>query len=278
MKRILIGAVAVLALSSATAATAADLAVPPAPVYSSWTGVYSGWEVGAKWTSDKWTATCFSANGSGANCGTAANPFFVDASSPQTLTTSGLRTGSYAGVNWQFSPQFVFGVEIDVAWYNQTATVNGLIGCTTFCGFLLPTAANIDSTSVHHRGDGSGRLRFGFLPRPDVMLYATGGGAVEAVQETETCSAAGPWCVTPRTQTNSQWLGGWTIGGGIEWKYGNNWIFRGEYRYAQFQTIDTNFFAGSVDYNRASIKDSTQIATLGLSYLFNWGGPVVAKY
>src|SRR5580658_10738664 len=129
MKRILIGAVAVLALSSATAATAADLAVPPAPVYSSWTGVFSGWEVGAKWTSDKWTATCFSANGSGANCGTAANPFFVDASSPQTLTTSGLRTGSYAGVNWQFSPQFVFGVEIDVAWYNQTATVNGLIGC-----------------------------------------------------------------------------------------------------------------------------------------------------
>jgi outer membrane immunogenic protein len=198
-----------------------------------------------------------------------ANPFFVDASSPVTLTSSGGRVGGYLGANLQVSPTWVLGVEGDIAWYDKTTTVAGVVGCTIFCGFrAIGTPSPNDSTAVRLTWDGSVRGRIGYLVTPDVMFYGTGGFAGQWMQETVTCGSTGLWCVANRSQTNSQsFIVGWTAGGGIEWKFGH-WMVRGEYRYNEFQTQSIFFFAPTVDFIAATVKPKTQMATFGLAYKF----------
>jgi outer membrane immunogenic protein len=93
--------------------------------------------------------------------------------------------------------------------------------------------------------DASARLRIGYLVMPAVLLYGTGGVAWQSIQTTGTCQHSGPdpQCTfaagTPfDTQTNSRTLTGGTIGAGIEVRAYQNWLLRGEYRYAHFSTFN----------------------------------------
>jgi outer membrane immunogenic protein len=72
------------------------------------------------------------------------------------------------------------------------------------------------------------------------------------------------------TQTDGAWLPGWTVGGGVEWKLAQNWLLRGEYRYADFGTWKPDFFRGGnagVEFF-PNIKVTSQIATAGIAYMF----------
>ena len=74
---------------------------------------------------------------------------------------------------------------------------------------------------------------------------------------------------------------GWTVGGGIEWAFSQNWSVAGEYRYTDFGNRATTFtipdgfgsmFATGTSSNRLTVEQ----ATARLNYRF--GGPVVARY
>ena len=89
-----------------------------------WTGAYIGVDVGGAWAK-------LQSNGFG------------------TGSTSGAVGGLYAGYNWQFAPQWLLGVELDMNWTDLTR-VNWL-------------------TSM--------RGRIGFTPAWNMLLYFTGGAA-----------------------------------------------------------------------------------------------------
>jgi outer membrane immunogenic protein len=276
MKSIAVG-LALTALVSVSA-TAADIAAN-APLYkaapvSSWTGFYAGMEFGGKWADATWTTTSIQPPPI-----VTAN---VDASSPAHFRTSdGRRIGGYAGYNWQ-RERWVYGVEFDGAYAAGTATqMTGIPGCAILCIALAP-GPGADSARVRMNWDASARARVGYLVTPDLLAYATVGAAWQSMQTSATCqnSTADPICDSIignpfNTQTHTKVLPGWTLGGGLEAKIAENWLLRGEYRFAQFSGHDSITFPaptaapvhGPTTLNYRLGVD-TQLATVGLAYRF----------
>lgn len=81
---------------------------------------------------------------------------------------------------------------------------------------------------------------------------------------------------------------GWTIGGGIEWAWSQNWSFKAEYLYFDLpgQTVTLDYAAcqnpgsclpgNAINYR---FDQRGQIVRGGVNYKFDWGkGPVAARY
>ncbi|HKD25444.1 MAG TPA: outer membrane beta-barrel protein [Xanthobacteraceae bacterium] len=283
---------AFVAVSIASPAFAADLLKAPAAPLAvpSWSGFYIGGEVGGKWVTDDWTSPCIQQSGNdGFACGgsnhNVVGQFPGAPDSSATFKTSGLRAGVYLGAMTQIAPQWVLGIEGDYAFYKQSASVTGLVGCETLgCRGILAASrftTALDSTGVTNKDDFSIRPRLGFLVTPDIMLYGTGGLAFQRVEASMACGGvvgspakSSVACHSfELSQTDGSWRPGWTVGGGVELKLANiglpNWLLRGEYRYSDFGTWKPNFFQGSgVIEVFPNIKVTSQIATAGLAYKF----------
>ena len=284
--RLSLALASVLALTISTPLFAADMPVkapplaPPAAVYD-WTGIYIGGEVGGKWTKDNWNTTCVDAGGAplglcGSAVSLAAFPGAPDSTAGNTFKTSGLRAGVYAGLDIQVSPSWVVGLEGDWAGYKQSTTVAGLLGCSTAActgGALVPFNLSGDFTSVKFGDDYSARVRAGYLLTSTVLAYGTAGVAWQRMSTTMACTGAtSPACLFDHSETQNNTLLGYTVGGGAEWRVAPNWVLRGEYRYSNFGTLKSTFFAQSGDLEVSSNqKVSTQIATGGIAYFFPIG-------
>jgi outer membrane immunogenic protein len=279
MNKIIFGSAMLFGLALAGPVFAADmpLKAPAQPVAAGWGGWYVGVEAGEKWKTDDWTTNCVQGGFPGLFCGTKANagafPGAPDASSPHNFKNSGLRIGGYLGANTQ-QGLWVYGFEADWAHYDQSSSVVGLVGATNCClmGLPLITPAG-DRTSVTNKWDASLRVRGGYLVTPDVLLYATGGFALQQLSSTMSCNGPTSPACNPFSlrQTNSDTLPGWTIGGGLEWKIVSNLILRGEYRFSDFGSVKSNFFQNSgVVEVLSHIKVRSNIATVGLAYKFDW--------
>lgn len=220
---------------------------------------------------------------------------------------SSFRFSPYFGYNWQVSPNWLVGVEGDWGWANRTTTFAGAaypsIGFLTNVGGVFTPQNGGDSFSLKSSWDASLRARLGFLVRPDILLYGTGGPAWLHVESTSVCShgntGSGLTCATvaplgqlftPLNITDETTKLGWTLGGGIEAMLGSNWIARAEYRYASFGTISnidnrvttpsgTTLFgapvASSVAYD---LRLATQTVVFGLSYKFGSNSALTARY
>jgi outer membrane immunogenic protein len=131
------------------------------------------------------------------------------------------------------------------------------------------------------------RGRAGFAVN-QALFYVTGGAAVAAIGGSTTTVVNGPGIAIPAGTfvatdggTTNRW--GWTVGGGIEWAFNQNWSVGGEYRYTDLGNRSTTFtipsglaaapvFAVGTSTSRLTVEQ----ATLRLNYRF--GGPVVARY
>jgi outer membrane immunogenic protein len=77
---------------------------------------------------------------------------------------------------------------------------------------------------------------------------------------------------------------GWTIGGGVEWAFANNWSVKAEYLYLDFGTwsyISPNTSnaggpAAPTFTFATNVRSREQIARIGVNYRF--GGPVIGNY
>lgn len=187
---------------------------------------------------------------------------------------------------FQVNPSWVFGIEGDYAYSNESASVAGLVGCSTLACRGIPSAlaarftTALDSTSIKNKDDFGLRLRAGFLITPDIMIF--GGVAAQRVEASMACGGVvggpggkvSPACTSfVLSQTDGAWLPGWTVGGGVEWRLAQiglpNWLLRGEYRYADFGTWKPDFFRGSgVIEVFPNVKVTSQIATAGIAYKF----------
>jgi outer membrane immunogenic protein len=299
MKKLAIAAVTGSALfTGMAAASAADMAlkaapIPMAPAPFSWTGFYIGANVGGAWTG----------NNGGSDFAPLFPPFIVLPPAvaiptviPGQLASlvgdgrrSGVIGGGQIGYNWQVN-QFVLGVEADAVGSGlkgSTASASRTIGAPIFA---VPVTQTVTVDFGHIEWMATFRGRAGFAVN-QALFYVTGGAAVAEFGGSTTTLVNGPGISIPAAGTyvatnggsTTRW--GWTVGGGIEWAFNQNWSVAGEYRHTDFGNRATTFdipsglAAAPIFFTGTSSSRLTvDQATARLNYRFNWGGPVVARY
>jgi outer membrane immunogenic protein len=302
MKKMALGILAAIGLS--TAAQAADMAVKarPAPLpveVWNWGGFYVGLNLGGAWSDNR--SDYFLALPAGtpaplfANCGSPAgvpalviaagpNPFDLSASCDRSNSFIG---GGQIGYNWQ-AGSWLFGIEADGAW--QRLIDRSFVRFATIGAAGPAPMGTIAADTAYFKAETSGlatlRGRIGYSGGR-WLLYATGGGAVANVRHTFTevlapgnaCPVGGPGAAC-RSVSNDDTKWGWTLGAGVEWMFARNWSAGAEYLYVDLgKTTLALVPNGNIFFpltNTATFSDREHVARVKLNYHFN--GPVVAKY
>jgi outer membrane immunogenic protein len=231
LRSILLGSsVALLASSVALAADLAPQPVEPAaPVAPyNWTGFYAGLHAGGGWGRE-------SDNQSGLFPATATATGVVS----DKFNLDGFIGGAHAGYNYQID-QFVLGAEGDIDYANIKGSHPFSYTGGTYVGTL----------GLKSDIQGSIRLRAGYAI-DNILLYVTGGVAF----------ANGKLTTDGIGSSNTHT--GWTVGGGVEYAFTENWIGRAEVRYTDFQKKTYQTIYGPV---RSGWNQTT--AELGISYKF----------
>jgi outer membrane immunogenic protein len=278
MNRVLTATLGLLAISAVPAA-AADLPVKApmaAPIMApgfSWTGFYIGANVGGIFNASTFNIDptgCF-LTGCGAG-GVAGNIQRTDAG--KFSNNAAFTGGGQIGYNWQFSPMWVFGLETDLNYSGQRSSVAASLPLTFAPGSTFNYAINQKLDWF-----GTGRARLGWTPADRVMIYGTGGVAYGRVG-----SSTGVFFPT----SGDTYAGsvsdvrlGWTAGGGVEFAFSQNWTAKAEYLYVDLGS--TSYLDGCItvcigNTYTTTVHTKEHIARFGINYLFNAGGPVVARY
>lgn len=284
MRRHFIAAILLTATAAASphGAKAADLPIKAPAVTetapATWTGFYLGASAGGRWTDADISILSI-------------DEFFIGGvqhdlpactlnvppcATRSSLNGSSVRAGVHAGYNFQFNERWLVGAEGDWGWANAGATS---VGLKFTQGNVLP-----DSTiALRTTWDASARARIGFVARPDLLVYATGGAAWMHSELTSTCGPVScfPGTYSPSGLTSTVNWTGWTVGAGVEDKLSRHWTLRGEYRYSDFGTktftdvrpcspspSPTCGIATSLNVSY-DLSLKTHTALVGLSYLFD---------
>ena len=223
-----LAAAAIAALAASGAANAADIYgglkdAPVAPPPPLWTGFYIGASVGGAWGDLKTTDT----NGAWAPFD---RPGYSWENSP-----SGIIGNGQIGYNWQLgllSSGLVIGVEADFGGFGFSGTVHPLNG-----------AYYSDTVSGSFYTDVTGRLGYALGP---TLFYLKGGWAYYdgEISLGDAGYPKGPYGAVgaPYSQRSSG-FGGWTFGGGVEYKFNPKWGGKIEYRYFDFGDFRQNPYA-----------------------------------
>ena len=298
-----------------SAAIAADLPSQKTPVIDDaasvvWTGAYVGLNAGGIWG--------LSNNSYISSWPSYISPFNPppnpsappDYSAAAILGITGTRStpggvgflgGGQAGYKQQFNEVLVSGVEADiqgVAFSNGTSAPYWINVPIT--GANLLHHAYLTGTSVGKNLTYLSTVRgqIGYLVRPALLLYVTGGLAFGGVSLSLNGSQTGFNVhpdflgVGPGYSSLNGTQVGWTAGGGVEWMFMPNWSARAEFIYYDLGSVRTNagytvdaqihgapqginFINGS----QVSSQFNGNVARLGVNYHFNLGpAPVLAKY
>jgi outer membrane immunogenic protein len=232
----------------------------PAPPVWSWTGFYiganAGW-IGSSGNTISNTGTDTGTGGLGSALAAGLIPGSIG------LSDTGFIGGGQIGYNWQVGPSWVLGVEAD---FDGTSAKS-----STAAAF--PAAFPGDSTVYNRELDtlGTVRGRLGFLSSPGLLWYATGGLAYgeTKIGSAFTCATCSP---SGTTNQSSNTAVGWTLGGGVEWKFAPAWSVKAEYLYvdlgSQSNTISYNY-GTSVSSLTSNLNERDNIVRLGINYMFH---------
>ncbi len=142
-----------------------------------------------------------------------------------TVDTDGVLGGVVGGYSWQSGP-FVVGVEGDI----MAADING--------SRHFNSGANQVSPTIDTMADL--RLRAGVAVRPEVLLFATFGGAWANADLPVT---------GPNGGSGSADFFGWSVGGGAEVAFNPNWSARFDYQFTDFNSETVNYSGGKLDFD-----------------------------
>lgn len=247
-------------------ALAADMGVPympaPVPVLISWTGAYAGANLG--WTSSNKTVV-----NTGTDTGPAGLGFFLGAGViPGTVGGSrgGFIGGGQIGYNFQFSPNWVAGVEADFG---------GLGNDSSTSAFAFPGTAVIAPVTTTFRSAldtlGTARARLGWLFAPTMLAYATGGLAYgeTKVGSTFTCPTCAPTAAAISMSTGL--ATGFTVGAGFEWQFAPLWSVKAEYLYVDLGSRSETINYAYAPFNStltSTVNERDNVVRVGLNYRF----------
>lgn len=198
--------------------------------------------------------------------------------------------GGQAGYNYVLD-RFVGGVELDM----QGASQHGQGGVTAIAPFVsggAPLGTTGTSVAIEKTLDwfGTVRARVGYLVTPSILAFATGGfayGGMTLQNRIGHTTAVPPFLgVFYQSMSSvghvSTTRVGWTLGGGIEWKFSPDMSLKAEYLYydlgqanATGAILDatTPVFGTPSMFNVAGVTASTrfngQIARVGFNYHFD---------
>ncbi|MGE0340707.1 MAG: outer membrane protein [Xanthobacteraceae bacterium] len=225
LRKLLLGAAGALAIVGV--ASAADLPVrgpvymaAPAPVFY-WTGFYGGVHVGYGWGDSQHT--------------------FAGAS--VTPDIDGFTVGGQIGYNWQYAPNWVFGIETDIAW-------SDISGSTVSPGPAFTSGTNINWY-------GTTRLRLGYAV-DNALFFLAGGVAYGQIERDDTGPAGAAF-------SDSKVKAGWTLGAGVEVAYGRNWSIRAEYLYVDLGTAS---FSAPAPFSDNTVDAQFSVVRAALNYRF----------
>lgn len=209
----------------------------PIPSHSyNWSGCYIGGQVGWAWHKDKATEYHVS---DGA----------LSATTPLVAARSdGFIGGGHLGCNWQWGGPWVVGIEGDV----EHADLEAL-------SYYVTTPPDSYRSQIGSQASLRGRLGYAIDRN---LFYVTGGAAWAKVKHSYYDSLD-----LSAYDTFSHTRTGWTVGGGWEYAFDNNWTARLEYRYADFgdvSNVPTVAWTGLRE-----VHEITEHAVrVGLSYKF----------
>jgi outer membrane immunogenic protein len=237
-------------------AAAADMALPynkAPPSVTNWSGCYIGADVGAAWTAQD-----------------AANtpaPGLDQSGVVGTINGAGGIGGGYAGCNLQLMPVWVVGIEGDFSVSHLGGTVDA---ANLFANGSAAPTGGVGWTS-HLDSIATVRGRVGYVWRPDLLVFITGGAAwgSSSYRSFDVLAGGCPACaVTAFNNTAS----GYVLGVGLDWALWNsNWIVRAEYLYHSLSgaTATAGFEPPLGGAASPMWKDIVvQSARVGLSYKF----------
>ena len=281
-RRLLGAAYVALAVAGAVSAQAADLPTrkeAPPPVFVpppfTWTGFYAGVNAGGVWTNgNASTTTTAFANGFpiGTISGTAANLGEVFPGSNFGGGQSGFIGGGQAGYNWQ-TGAFVFGVETDFdgTTLSRSRSVIGPSFVEPIFGLTDFFTAN-GSVKLDWLGSTRGRVGYAW---DRLLIYGTGGVAYGgASSHLDVFDAVHGFDFSSSGGSSSRV--GWTIGGGVEYAFTNNWIIGAEYLYYDLGSRHLNIvpnaaasdFFGTSVFSQTKISFTGSVARARISYKF----------
>ncbi len=200
---------------------------------------------------------------------------------------NGALGGGQAGYNYVLD-RYVVGVELDLQGAAQHGQ-GGLAATAPFTSGGASPGATGTSVAVEKTLDwfGTARARAGYLVTPSILAFASGGFAYGGMTLQERIAhttdslpffgAIQSLSSVGHASTSSV---GWTLGGGIEWKFAPAMSLKAEYLYydlGQVRTtgaiLDTTSAATGAYFNIAGVTSNTrfngQIARLGFNYHFD---------
>jgi outer membrane immunogenic protein len=153
--------------------------------------------------------------------------------------------GAEFGYNHQFG-RFVVGGEIDISFTDgDTSETVGVLG---------EYQSNIDWLATF-------RLRAGYT-WDNLLVYATGGFAAAETDD----RFIDPLGVREETTGSRK---GWTVGGGLEWAFYDNWSVKGEYLFVDLgddEAIeDVN---GVLGFGESTVEHKYHVGKVGINYHF----------
>ena len=247
MKKLLL-VVALTALAVGPA-NAADLGRPPPPpppqipayIPFSWTGFYIGGNAGVAWGQKGVFTDSF------------GNSF--DGVSQSTVFTG----GGQVGANYQVNYWLVVGVEADFNWLTDHNNKSN--------GVFIPSVGNIQ-VAADSRWITTLAARVG-VPVERALFYVKGGGAWVAANEfTVTNETTGG----SFSSSNSNNVGGWMAGAGIEYAFAPNWTAKVEYDFLGLSNTSFTVPAGTFGFSSGDTfttrNRDLQMLTVGFNYLF----------
>jgi outer membrane immunogenic protein len=253
MQRLVIAGAGLFAITSITAANAADLPArapyqAPAPIVApvyNWGGFYIGANGGGGSSHNCYTITSVA--------GVAVTP-----NSEGCHDATGGLAGGQVGYRWQMS-SWVFGVEAQGDWAD-------LKGSNSSLTVIIPYT---NQTKIDAIGLFTGQVGYAFS---NVLLYVKGGAAVTDNRYTSAFTAT---AVVFNSASETRWGG--TVGAGIEFGFAPNWSVGLEYDHLFMGSNSVVFPASAIAVTRTdTIKQDVDMGTVRINYTF--GGPVVARY
>ena len=247
MKRLLLGAVALLAMGATGSAVAADLPARPytkapdmVPLAYDWSGVFVG--INGGW-------------GTASRCFDSTGPTLIGHDGCHD--TSGGFAGAQAGYRWQMN-SVVFGFEAQGDW----ADLRG-----SNIGVLVP--ANTNRSHIDAFGLFTGQIGYAWNT---ALMYFKGGGAV--IADRNDIFSGGT--VLGTSSGDNRW--GATVGAGIEFSFAPNWSAALEYNHLFIANSNTSFTnpVGGALISTDRIHGDADLVSVHVNY--RWGGPVIAKY
>jgi outer membrane immunogenic protein len=262
--------IAALVAGTATAAEIPAAAPAPAATYN-WTGFYIGANAGGFWTTGD---NSLSVVNDPVN-----NYFFppaipeVDAAGSPTLNSRGLTGGGQIGYNLQLGSA-VAGLEADFNALHWRKSRGGTFVYTTNgAPYTLTQNASTDWLATV-------RPRLAWKMDRG-LLYATAGLALTQLHFKQHFTEA-PFTPTAETASLSKTKAGWTIGGGYEHAFADNWSFKVEYLFARFSgdkvvgrlanANGSSTVPGFVDgatFNNSLSSRNFHIARIGINFRFS---------